>query len=131
MRDAAICALLTQRSKFLETRYSHALVSSFCLPRRLNEVVMEEDQTPEHSPPDDADRDPIVDFLAQPSHHYDDDDVTQREVGAAVGPKMSLSRRLYHFLFEKSPSGYSSIAPRRADGTRTKIFFFNGNGRGR
>jgi hypothetical protein len=36
-----------------------------------------------------------------------------------------------HFLFEKKPSDYSSIAPRAADGTRTKLFVFNGNGRGR
>jgi len=34
-------------------------------------------------------------------------------------------------MFEKEPSPYSSIAPRSSDGTRTKIFFFNGNGRGR
>jgi hypothetical protein len=44
---------------------------------------------------------------------------------------MSFKQRLRHFLFEKSPSPYSSISPRKADGTRTKIFFFNGNGRGR
>jgi hypothetical protein len=34
-------------------------------------------------------------------------------------------------MFEKDPSEYSSIAPRSPDGTRSKIFFFNGNGRGR
>lgn len=80
---------------------------------------------------DRTERDPIDDFLAQPAHHYDEDADIQRDDGAAVGPKMSFKQRLRHFLFEKSPSPYSSISPRKADGTRTKIFFFNGNGRGR
>jgi hypothetical protein len=34
-------------------------------------------------------------------------------------------------MFEKEPSQYSSISPRTPDGKRPKIFFFNGNGRGR
>ena len=32
---------------------------------------------------------------------------------------------------DREPSKGSSIAPRRPDGTRTKIFWFNGNGKGR
>ena len=42
-----------------------------------------------------------------------------------------LQNHFIHFVFEKKPSQYSSISPRPADGKRTKIFFYNGNGRGR
>jgi hypothetical protein len=80
---------------------------------------------------DGTDRDPVDAFLAQPTRHYDEDAESQSDIGEDVGPKLSFTQRLRHFLFEKSPSPYSSIAPRKADGTRTKIFFFNGNGRGR
>ncbi len=38
---------------------------------------------------------------------------------------------LVHLLDDRKPSGYSSISPRQPDGSRPKIFFFNGNGRGR
>ncbi|HEY1824604.1 MAG TPA: hypothetical protein VGG21_01410 [Acidimicrobiales bacterium] len=66
-------------------------------------------------------------FLAQPAEHgYED----APEPDVPI-PPLSFRRRLHRFLYEKQPSEYSSIAPRRADGTRTKIFFFNGNGRGR
>ncbi len=68
-------------------------------------------------------------FLAQPP---------ERGVGdAPVEPAprapahRSFRQSLRHFLFEKEPTGYSSLTPRRADGTRSKPFFFNGNGRGR
>jgi hypothetical protein len=82
-------------------------------------------------PDDNPESDPIHDFLAQPAHHYDDDIASPSDDSAVTRPKRSFMQRLHHFLFEKDPSPYSSIAPRRADGTRTKIFFFNGNGRGR
>jgi len=72
----------------------------------------------------------IRDFLAQPHRDYDEDLATQ-EKNSVLGPKSNFMKRLYHFLFEANPSQYSSIAPRKADGTRTKILFFNGNGRGR
>jgi hypothetical protein len=75
--------------------------------------------------------DPVSGFLAQPAPHYDEDVARESSDRALAGSKVSVWRRLNHFLFEKSPSPYSSIAPRRTDGTRTKIFFFNGNGRGR
>jgi hypothetical protein len=78
-----------------------------------------------------AEPDPISGFLAQPARQYDEDVANQGDDGAIPGPKMSFWQHLNHFLFEKNPSHYSSIAPRKADGTRTKIFFFNGNGRGR
>jgi hypothetical protein len=80
---------------------------------------------------DGTEPDPVSDFLAQPARQYEEDVANQSNDGATIGPKMSVMQRLHHFLFEKSPSPYSSIAPRKADGTRTKIFFFNGNGRGR
>ncbi|MDE3083245.1 MAG: hypothetical protein KGJ39_07485 [Acidobacteriota bacterium] len=72
--------------------------------------------------------DPIERFLEQPAEHgVDDDDVTAPRPARARGFWKSVN----HFLFEKEPSDYSSIAPRGADGRRTKLFFFNGNGRGR
>ena len=70
-------------------------------------------------------------FVAQPARHTDEDP----EVAPARAPRTrqrgSWRRGLTHFFFEHQPSGYSSIAPRRLDGTRTRIFFFNGGGRGR
>jgi hypothetical protein len=83
---------------------------------------------------DDGDRDPIGEFLASPAHHYDEDDeraTTQVDDEVARSARMSVMQRFRHFMFEKSPSSYSSISPRGANGSRTKIFFFNGNGRGR
>jgi hypothetical protein len=83
---------------------------------------------------DGADRDPISEFLASPARQYDED-VEPADSGeddyVAGSVHASVMRRLYHFMFEKNPSSYSSISPRRADGSRTKIFFFNGSGRGR
>ena len=67
-------------------------------------------------------------FLAQPPEQgFRDDEV----ILEATRASRSWWSRINHFLFEKEPSQYSSIAPRRADGTRSKIFFFNGNGKGR
>ena len=71
---------------------------------------------------------PIERFLAQPSEHGVGDDEAPPPRPA---PPRGLWKKVNRFLFEKEPSDYSSIAPRRADGTRTKLFFFNGNGRGR
>lgn len=75
-------------------------------------------------------------FLSQPAYHAEegtvDDVVSSTSNVQAVGTVWSRSRHwLTHFMFEKEPSKYSSIAPRTADGRRTKIFFFNGDGRGR
>ncbi len=42
-----------------------------------------------------------------------------------------LSYAFVHPLDDRQSGGYSSVAPRRPDGSRTKIFFFNGNGHGR
>ncbi|MGC2169530.1 MAG: hypothetical protein WA580_10555 [Acidimicrobiales bacterium] len=73
--------------------------------------------------------DPLGRFLAQPP---------EQGVGDHEEPELpqvvfrrSFRGWLHHFIFEKEPSDYSSIAPRRADGSRTNLFFFNGNGRGR
>ncbi len=69
-------------------------------------------------------------FLAQPPEHgFNDDEPAVAPQSAQ--PRGSWWARLNRFLFEKEPSPYSSISPRKPDGTRTKIFFFNGNGRGR
>ncbi|HVB71845.1 MAG TPA: hypothetical protein VND83_10165 [Acidimicrobiales bacterium] len=84
--------------------------------------------------------DPIKVFLSQPAEVADED--RRPEISGAVAanehPSVSDTRKLQRFgrwfsqfMFEKKPSGYSSIAPRRSDGTRVKIFWFNGNGRGR
>ncbi len=73
--------------------------------------------------------DPISRFLSQPPEQG----VGDHEVPEV--PQLASRRKfrawLRHFLYEKEPSDYSSIAPRRADGSRTNLFFFNGNGRGR
>lgn len=49
--------------------------------------------------------------------------------------KLGFFRRLgyasAHLSDDRQTSGYSSVAPRRPDGSHSKIFFFNGNGRGR
>lgn len=81
-----------------------------------------------------SDDDPIGAFLSSPPHHYDEDVPAVVEQAGQVPSlhlKKSFRRRLRQFMFEKKPSEYSSISPRNPDGTRSKIFFFNGNGRGR
>jgi hypothetical protein len=80
------------------------------------------------------DQNPVSTFLSSPAHHYDEDIeavVDQVEQVPAPHLKKSLRRRFSKFMFEKKPSKYSSISPRNPDGTRSKTFFFNGNGRGR
>ncbi len=78
---------------------------------------------------------PIKAFLEQPAYHAGEDPVVVGEASAPPKPVggfwRRLQRRFSHFMFEKEPSQYSSISPRTPDGKRTKIFFFNGNGRGR
>ncbi|HTT59773.1 MAG TPA: hypothetical protein VMF33_06960 [Acidimicrobiales bacterium] len=72
---------------------------------------------------------PLERFLAQPSEQVMGD---HEEPEAAPSHVHRTFRSwLHHFMFEKEPSDYSSIAPRRSDGSRTNLFFFNGNGRGR
>jgi hypothetical protein len=83
-----------------------------------------------------AEDSPLEVFLEQPAYHADEDtvDVSERRTlhGEPAGnPWQRFRRRFTHFMFEKEPSHYSSISPRTPDGKRTKIFFFNGNGRGR
>lgn len=81
-----------------------------------------------------SDQNPVSAFFSSPAHHYDEDvDAVVDQVGQVPVPhlKQGLRRRFLKFMFEKKPSKYSSISPRNPDGTRSKIFFFNGNGRGR
>jgi hypothetical protein len=72
--------------------------------------------------------DPIKAFLAQSPEHGFGDKEKEPSVAQPVQHR-SFRQWLNHFLFEKKSSGYSSISPRKADGTRTRLFFFNGNGR--
>ena len=73
--------------------------------------------------------DPINRFLSQPPEQgVGDHDAPEAPTSAS---RRTFRAWLNHFLYEKEPSDYSSIAPRRADGSRTNLFFFNGNGRGR
>lgn len=74
--------------------------------------------------------DPVDRFIAQPASHFAEDEDRPVEHGARARPSSWWSR-FTHFLFEKEPSPYSSIAPRTMDGRRTRIFFFTGNGKGR
>jgi hypothetical protein len=79
---------------------------------------------------------PIEAFLEQPAFHAKEDlEERSKDPTQSVVPVSSRWRRIQrwfsHFMFEKEPSPYSSISPRTPDGKRTKIFFFNGNGRGR
>jgi hypothetical protein len=55
------------------------------------------------------------------------DEITLQTDGALKRAGTSLRR----FLFEKPASQYSSISPRTPNGGRTKIFPFNGSGKGR
>ncbi|MGC8499249.1 MAG: hypothetical protein ACP5OV_07140 [Acidimicrobiales bacterium] len=71
---------------------------------------------------------PVERFLHQDPAPLASDPVARAPRGARARRRRGW---LTHFLFDKRPSPYSSIAPRRADGTRTKPFFFNGSGRGR
>ncbi|MDE3065598.1 MAG: hypothetical protein KGJ36_08000 [Acidobacteriota bacterium] len=78
-----------------------------------------------------SDDDPVQRFLAQPAEHAAGDAEPDEPAAAPRGSRRSFAQWVAHVLFAKEPSAYSSISPRRADGTRTRPFFFNGNGRGR
>ena len=79
-----------------------------------------------------SENDPIDRFLSQPAEvSAGDHDERAGDDNDVDGVRAGLRARLRHFFFEKTPSPYSAIAPRQTDGRRTKIFFFNGNGRGR
>lgn len=67
-------------------------------------------------------------FLSQPAEHGVGDEEPAIDTSAAVS-RVSWRARLRHFLFEKAPSQYSTIMSKQADGTFTRIFPFNGNGR--
>jgi hypothetical protein len=74
----------------------------------------------------------IEKFLAQPAYHADEDSPSNDEtIRQTVRPRKGFRKSLIRFLFEKPVGQYSSISPRSPDGRRTKIFPFNGNGKGR
>ncbi len=95
--------------------------------RHEEEVRVTESPDPDTNPAMSDAADALERFLRQPPEHGFDD----VEEPATPAPPLSRRERLHRFFFDKQPGAYSSIAPRRSDGTRTKIFFFNGNGRGR
>jgi hypothetical protein len=80
-----------------------------------------------------SDQDPVGKFLSLPALRYDEDDEVVSQDGQVPPPhvKKKFRQRFRQFMFEKKPSGYSAISPRKPDGTRSTILFFNGNGRGR
>jgi hypothetical protein len=87
-------------------------------------------------PAEESTTSPVDAFLKQPAYHASEDParelLTPTHDYVVVGSFWRrLSHRFTHFMFEKEPGQYSSISPRTTDGKRTKIFFFNGNGRGR
>ena len=73
-------------------------------------------------------------FLSQAPQVFPEDDellgASPSEAAHTV-PRQGLRRRMVGFLFEKKPSRVSSLVPRTMSGTRTRVFPFNGNGRGR
>jgi hypothetical protein len=75
---------------------------------------------------------PLETFLHQPALHADEDD-SPSPTGEVVlnSAHVGFWRAINNFMFNKRPSEYSSLAPRGAEGRRSRIFFFNGNGRGR
>ena len=78
--------------------------------------------------------DAVERFLAMPPEHGVGDEVEAEDEDEDTHPSTdnrTFWQKLNHFLFEKQPSEYSSIVPRGPDGKRSKLFFFNGNGRGR
>ena len=77
--------------------------------------------------------DSVERFLAMPPEHGVGDEAEAEAEVEAPHPAVHRTfwQRVNHFLFEKKRSEYSSIAPRGPDGRRTKLFFFNGSGRGR
>lgn len=90
------------------------------------------------NPENDQSESSVEAFLAQPAYHADEDAAqlapVQDELTLARSPvrgRRRFKQLFNHFMFEKRPSQYSSISPRLPDGTRSKIFPFNGNGRGR
>lgn len=80
--------------------------------------------------PAESSREVIDAFLSQPALHADDD-LARSETTTVPTVHVSWRRAVVDFLFNKKPSAYSSLAPRDAQGRRTKPFSFNGNGRGR
>ncbi|HVB19290.1 MAG TPA: hypothetical protein VNE22_03305 [Acidimicrobiales bacterium] len=73
-------------------------------------------------------------FLSQAASAPDAENESRAASSTGAGdtaPSMKLRRRMAAFLFEKKPSSTSSLVPRTVTGARTRVFPFNGNGRGR
>ena len=82
----------------------------------------------------------IAKILAQPAYHADEDPLSAVHAEGPSNDEVTLQTEgalkragtlLRRFLFEKRASQYSSISPRTLNGRRTKIFPFNGSGKGR
>jgi len=79
-------------------------------------------------------REALSAFLSQAAQPRDADIESRAasSMGASdVAPSLTLRRRMAAFLFEKKASSASSLVPRTMTGARTRVFPFNGNGRGR
>lgn len=73
-------------------------------------------------------------FLSQPAPEPERERETSHDETAraiARAPALPLRRRWAAYLFEKKLSSSSSLVPRTSTGERTRVFPFNGNGRGR
>ena len=95
--------------------------------------MTDESTTGDDSKDDDKGATAILEtFLHQSAPHADDDD-SPSPTGEVVfnSAHVGFWRVINNFMFNQRPSEYSSLAPRGAEGRRSKIFFFNGNGRGR
>ncbi|HUY44039.1 MAG TPA: hypothetical protein VMU98_09785 [Acidimicrobiales bacterium] len=83
--------------------------------------------------PDSPGREALSAFLSQAARPGDPEDelLARSSMQTDEAASSSLRRRIVAFLFEKKPSSASSLVPRTMTGARTKVFPFNGNGRGR
>lgn len=77
---------------------------------------------------------PVARCLAQPEFHTDavsiGESVHEKSVsGVGEDRWRRILHRFTHFMYEKEPSRYSSIAPRDANRGRTRIVFLNDNAR--
>ena len=88
----------------------------------------------EHVEPEETvGHDAVERFIVQPPGHDvgDEADAHDEVESPGIVVHRSFTQRLRHFLFEKKPGEYSSIAPRTPDGRRSGPFFYNGSGLGR